>query len=169
MPLDRACILLSPNHAMDSWTYSEPDATTSTRRPSCPLSWPSLYVRTCSPHAQRRASSPAPVTTEELPKSGEPTASSSCSISPAHIRPGSPAAGHRCPVLYTVFFVLREGVQWNMMSHVFFFFGECYMMFFDRLLDQKGVRVLNLILTKMSLTFSLVKMIERGGQSNKAI
>jgi hypothetical protein len=55
------------------------------------------------------------------------------------------------------------------MSHVFFFFGECYMMFFDRLLDQKGVRVLNLILTKMSLTFSLVKMIERGGQSNKAI
>lgn len=65
------------------------------------------------------------------------------------------------------FFKGRSTVEYDVTR--FFFFGECYMMFFDRLLDQKGVRVLNLILTKMSLTFSLVKMIERGGQSNKAI
>lgn len=104
-----------------------------------------LAVRTCSPHAQRRASSPAPVTTEELPKSVEPTASSSCSISPVHIRPGSPAAGHRCPVLYSGFFLGMSTVEYDVTP---FFFRERYMMshVFDRLLDQKGVRVLNLIL-----------------------
>lgn len=72
-----------------------------------------------------------------------------------------------CTVHFIFCFKGRSTVEYDVTR--FFFFGECYMMFFDRLLDQKGVRVLNLILTKMSLTFSLVKMIERGGQSNKAI